>query len=77
MSKPAPQNDPGTASAAAGIWAPEFNLTQHARSNHQIEADFAGIRLCLPFTRRTGVPVAVIRWRSIHEMLSEFKELGS
>ena len=75
MSKPAPQNDPGTA-LAAGIRAPEFNL--HSTPDQTIKlSGFRGRPVVLAFYPADWSPVCGDQMGLYNEMLSEFQDLGA
>jgi peroxiredoxin len=74
MSKPAPQNDPGTA-LPAGTPAPEFNL--HSTPDQTIKlSGFRGRPVVLTFYPADWSPVCGDQMSLYNEMLAEFHELG-
>jgi peroxiredoxin len=75
VSKPAPQNDPGTA-LLAGTRAPEFNL--HSTPDQTIKlSGFRGRPVVLAFYPADWSPVCGDQMALYNELLSEFQDLGA
>ncbi len=75
LSKPAPQNDPGTA-LPAGTRAPEFNL--HSTPDQTIKlSGFRGRPVVLAFYPADWSPVCGDQIGLYNEVLSEFQDLGA
>lgn len=75
MSKPAQQNDPGTA-LSAGTGAPEFNL--HSTPDQTIKlSEFRGRPVVLAFYPADWSPVCGDQMGLYNEVLPEFQDLGA